>query len=85
MKIHVDIDCTPDEARTLFGLPDVKPMQQALMADIEVRMKKYLAAMEPQALIGMWLPAGIQSLEEWRKFLLSKVPGFAPTEKPQEK
>jgi hypothetical protein len=85
MKIHIDIDCTPDEARTLFGLPDVKPMQQALMAEIEVRMKKYLAAMEPQALIGMWLPAGIQSIDEWRKFLLSKMPGFTNSDKAQEK
>ena len=57
MKIHMDVDCTPDEARTLFGLPDVKPMQKAMMAEVETRMKKALTAMEPDALLKMWLPA----------------------------
>ena len=75
MKIHMDIDCTPDEARTLFGLPDVKPMQKALMGEIESRMKKTLSAMEPDALVKMWLPASIQSLEQWQKFLWSRVAG----------
>lgn len=73
MKIHMDVDCTPDEARTLFGLPDVKPMQNALLAEIEARMKKTLAAMEPDAMVKMWLPASIQSLEQWQKFLWSRV------------
>ncbi len=69
MKIHIDVDITPEEARTLLGLPDVKPMQAALMADIEARMKKTLGAMEPDALFKMWLPAGVQSLEQWQKFI----------------
>ncbi len=77
MKINIDIDCTPEEARTLFGLPDVKPMQEALMAQIEARTTKLLAAMEPEALLNMWLPAGIQGLEQWQKFLQSIISGAA--------
>ncbi len=75
MKIHMDMDLTPEEARTLFGLPDVKPMQKALMDDIEGRMKKSLAAMEPEALIKMWLPVGVQGLEQWQKFIWSRMTG----------
>jgi hypothetical protein len=73
MKIHMDVDLTPDEARTLFGLPDVKPMQAAMMGEIESRMKKALSAMEPDAMIKMWLPAGIQGFEQWQKFLWSRI------------
>lgn len=75
MKIHIDVDCTPEEARTLFGLPDVKPMQNVLMQEIENRMKKALAAMEPEALFKMWLPAGLQGLEQWQKFIWSRITG----------
>ena len=75
MKIHMDIDLTPDEARTLIGLPDVKPMQKALMDDIEGRMKKNLSAMEPEALLKMWLPAGVQGLEQWQKFIWARMTG----------
>ncbi|QNT69608.1 DUF6489 family protein [Defluviicoccus vanus] len=72
MKIHVDIDCTPDEARTMFGLPDLKPMQQALMKEIEGRLLKTMSAMEPDALVKMWLPASVAGIEQWQKFLWSR-------------
>lgn len=73
MKINVDIDCTPEEMRTMFGLPDVKPMQNALMAEIEAKAKKALQAMEPDALFKMWLPASIQGFEQWQKFVWSQL------------
>jgi hypothetical protein len=38
MKIHLDIDCTPEEARTFMGLPDVGPMQEAVMKEMQDRM-----------------------------------------------
>ena len=75
MKINIDVDMTPEEARTLLGLPDVKPMQKALMEDIETRMKKTLTSMEPDALFKMWLPAGVQSLEQWQKFIWATMTG----------
>lgn len=75
MKIHMDMDLTPDEARTLVGLPDLKPMQAALLQEVENRMKKGLQAMEPDALIRMWLPASIQGLEQWQKFVWSRMTG----------
>ncbi|MDU1669419.1 MAG: DUF6489 family protein, partial [Bradyrhizobium sp.] len=31
MKVNIEIDCTPLEARQLFGLPDLGPMQAAVM------------------------------------------------------
>ena len=73
MKIHMDMDLTPEEARVLFGLPDVQPMQKAMMGEVETRMKKALSAMEPDALIKTWLPAGIQGLEQWQKFIWNRM------------
>ncbi len=61
----------------MFGLPDVKPMQQAMMGEIEARMKKALSAMEPDAMVKMWLPASIQGLEQWQKFIWSRLAGGA--------
>ena len=75
MKINIYVDMTPDEARTLLGLPDVKPMQSAMMEEIEARMKKTLNSMEPDALFKTWLPAGVQNMEQWQKFLWSTMTG----------
>ena len=71
MKIQVDVDCTPEEARIFFGLPDVKPMHDAMMAEIEERLKADLATADPEALARMWLPAGIEGFEQLQKMFWS--------------
>ena len=38
MKVTIEIDCTPLEARQFFGLPDVQPMQVAILAEMEKRL-----------------------------------------------
>ena len=73
MKITVDIDCTPEEARHFFGLPDVKPMQDALMQQIQDRMSANLQAMEPEAMLKTWLPASLQGFEQMQKMLWTQM------------
>ena len=75
MKIKFDIDCTPEEARAFMGLPDVGPLQSAMMAEVEKRMKAALDAMSPEALLKTWLPAGMQNLEDMQKMFWSQFPG----------
>src|SRR6266566_2597544 len=48
MKIKLDIDCTPEELRGFFGLPDVKPMQEELMKEIAARMRANVKALDPE-------------------------------------
>lgn len=75
MKITVDVDCTPEEARAFLGLPDVKPMQDALMKQIQERMTASLAAMEPEAMLKTWLPAGVQGMEQLQKMFWAQFAG----------
>ncbi|GAC1338868.1 MAG: DUF6489 family protein [Acetobacteraceae bacterium] len=55
MKVTVEIDCTPDEARQFFGLPDVKPMQAAIMAKIEAQMVEAADRFSPDAILRSWM------------------------------
>ncbi len=64
MKITVDIDCTPEEARAFFGLPDVQPMQERLMREIEEQMRANLRAMQPEEMLRVWLPANLKGYEQ---------------------
>ncbi len=59
MKITIDVDCSPEEARQFLGLPDVAPLQASVMADIEKRTLAALAAMEPEQLMKTWMSAGL--------------------------
>jgi hypothetical protein len=76
MKFKVDIDCTPDEARAFFGLPDVKPLQEALMPEVEERMRATLKAMDPEAMLKTWLPAGLKGFEQLQEFFLGQMAGL---------
>jgi hypothetical protein len=73
MKINFDIDCTPEEARAFLGLPDVKPMQEKLMQEVEERMRANLSAMDPESLFKTWLPAGIQGFEQLQQMFFSQM------------
>lgn len=68
MKITVDVDCTPEEARQFLGLPDVKPMQDAMMREIQDRMMTNLQAMDAETMFKTWLPAQMQGLDQMQKF-----------------
>ncbi|QCO15122.1 hypothetical protein D3869_07740 [Azospirillum brasilense] len=73
MKITIDIDCTSEEARHFLGLPDVKPMQDAMMQEIQDRMQASLLAMDPETMMKTWLPAGIQGMEQLQKMFWSQM------------
>lgn len=81
MKIKFDIDCTPEEARVFLGLPDVAPMQKALLADIEERMRTALGAMDPEAMLKLWFPAGVQGWEQLQKMFWSQLAGGGGAER----
>jgi len=75
MKVTIDIDCTPEEARAFMGLPDVKQMQEAMMKEVEERMRANLQSMDPETIFKNWLPAGVQSFEQMQKMFWSQMTG----------
>jgi len=75
MKISFDIDCTPDELRGFFGLPDVKPMQDQLLKEVEERMRAGLKALDPESMLKTWLPAGLQGFERLQEMFLNQMAG----------
>jgi len=58
MKVKIDIDCTPEEARTFFGLPDLGPLQQEMLKAMQERMKSAMGAMDPEVIMKAWMPGG---------------------------
>ena len=56
MKINVEVDCTPEELRQTFGLPDLRPMQEAVLAKMQQQMVDAVSATTPEALLKLWMP-----------------------------
>ena len=68
MKVTVNVDCTPLEARQFFGLPDVQPMQAALMEAAEKRMMKEIETYTPEKLMEAWMPVMAANRDMFRNF-----------------
>jgi 3-methyladenine DNA glycosylase/8-oxoguanine DNA glycosylase len=66
MKISVDVDCTPEEARRFLGFPDLTPVHDAYVE----RMKKAVAdGVTPESfaeLARSWGPMSEAGLAMWR-------------------
>ena len=75
MKISLDIDCTPEELRGFFGMPDVKPMQEQLLKEVEERMRANLKALDPETLMKTWLPAGLKGFEQLQQVFFNQMSG----------
>ena len=75
MKITVNVECTPEEARRFLGLPDVQPLQDAVMQQMQDRIMASMQAMDPETLLKTWAPMGLQNFEQIQKFFFSQLPG----------
>jgi uncharacterized protein DUF6489 len=73
MKLKLDIDCTPDELRGFFGLPEVKPMQDRLMAELEERLRANLKALDPETMMKTWLPGGLKGFEQLQEMFFAQM------------
>jgi len=76
MKVHVEMEMTPQEARAMMGLPDVAPMQQEMMDEMRARMKAAFDAGDPEGMMRAWMPffsgemgGGAKAFEQFQKFL----------------
>lgn len=76
MKVTFDVECTPDEARRFFGLPDVAPMQDALMKELETQMRDNMRSLDPETMLKTWLPATMQGWGEVQKMFWNQMGGM---------
>ncbi len=81
MKVKIDIDCSPEEARAFFGLPDVAPMQRAVMQEMQDRMMSAMRGTDAETLLKTWMPAGVAGLEQMQKMFWQQFAGGKPGEK----
>lgn len=69
MKMNVEIECTPVEARAFLGLPNVEPLNDHLVAEMKRRMDENIAMMKPEELMKSWMSFGVQAQDQFRRLM----------------
>jgi hypothetical protein len=75
MKIKLDVECTPEEARRFLGLPEVQPFQEALMKEVQERLSANIKAMDAKTMIETWLPATLKGFEQLQQMFMAQMTG----------
>ena len=73
MKVSVEVECTPAEARHFLGLPDVQPLNDHLVAEMQKRMDANMSAMQPEELMKTWTSFGLQAQDQFRQLMQAAV------------
>jgi hypothetical protein len=75
MKVTVEMDMTPQEARAFMGLPDVEPLQKKMLEDMQARMKQAFDANDPEGMMRAWMPlsygagGGADAFQKFQKMM----------------
>ena len=79
MKINIELDMSPEEARRLMGLPDVTALQNEMLDQMRKRMKTAVDTSDPEAMLRAWMPMGAEGFEQFQKFLWDSAARAAGT------
>jgi hypothetical protein len=71
MKITVEIDCTPEEARRAMGLPDLTPVHDQYLAMLREAMEGQFRPEAMETMMRNWAPMGEAGMAFWRRMIES--------------
>jgi hypothetical protein len=69
MKVTIEIDCTPHEARAFLGQPDVEAFNEWLVGQMKTRFAENMELMKPEEMMKGWMTLGGQAQDAMRRFM----------------
>jgi len=75
MKVTVEIDCTPAEARAFFGLPDVTLLNDHLVEEMTKRVDANINLLQAEELLKNWMNFGGQAQEHFMRLMTAAATG----------
>ena len=76
MKFTINVECTPEEARAFFGLPDVSAVNDMIMDGVAKRTEENLETFtDPQKFFETAMSGGLGNMEAMQKAFAAMVAG----------
>lgn len=84
MKISIEVDCTPEEARRFLGLPDLSEANDRFAEAVAAKVASAMEALDPESIIKTWFPGGLGAVEQFQKAFWDQFGGAAKGGKSKE-
>ena len=76
MKLTINIDCTPGEARTFLGMADVEPLNKMIVDEMTKRAKENMDTLaDPERMIAQWLNLSGKGIEQFSNLMTTALAG----------
>jgi len=76
MKLTVDIDCTPQEARAFLGLPDVEALNALIVKEMTTRAKDRMDILaDPEKFVAQMTSMGGKGMEAMQAMMMAAMSG----------
>jgi hypothetical protein len=69
VNITMNIECTPEEARRLMGLPDMAPIHDLYLDKFRDAMTTGLTPEMFEQMVRTWSPMGEMGMNAWRQLV----------------
>jgi hypothetical protein len=79
MKVTVNVDLTPEEARRAMGLPDLTPLHDRYVASLLEAMNGQVRPELLDTMMKNWAPMGDAGLAMWRQMFDQATGGGGKT------
>jgi hypothetical protein len=80
MKLTINVECSPEEARAFLGLPDVSSINEMMVEETRKRLESNLDAMDPEAVMKNWMAFGGMMTEQFANLMGAAATGAAKDE-----
>ncbi len=83
MQVTVNVDCTPEEARTFLGLPDLSPVHEKYIASLMSAMDGAGSVEQMDKMIRAFAPMGDASMRLFQQIMDIGLAGAGAGSKPK--
>jgi hypothetical protein len=78
MKMTIEVDCSPEEARRFLGLPDVSGLNDHLVGEMTKRIDANINLLSPEEFMKNWMAVGAGAQEQFRKLMEAGMAASSP-------
>ena len=80
MKMTIEVDCSPEEARRFMGLPDVSALNDHIVKEMQAKITANMSMLSAEELMKGWMAFGQGAQEQFRRLMDAGLKGVKSSE-----
>ncbi len=86
MRLTINIDCTPQEARAFVGMPDIEPLNEMIVAEMTRRAKDQMDTLaDPERMVAQWMEMSGKGMDALQGLFGAAMSGASGAAAPPKK